>query len=1069
MLKHHDVRPLIAHLLVVSLFISIFTGCSNEYSSIGQRLEGSASVKGGAMLLLAGMPGGAGTSDAIGTLARFNSPRGIAVYGDNLYVTDKSNHTIRKIDIFTKAVTTVAGYPGKQGVNDGIGKDARFKYPEGIATDGVYLYVADTSNHVIRKIEIDNGEVVTLAGKRGQSGSKDGTGTDAMFKALSGITIMDGALYVADTDNHIIRRVDKNSGETITVAGTASTVGSADGVGVSALFYYPFGITNDGEYLFITDTNNHTIRRMDAQTGEVITLAGKAGKGSFADGLLADARFSFPSGLKIKGGELFVAELGNDVIRTIDLAQGTVNTIAGIPQVSGSSDGPPGIGKLNNPADLAIVGDYLYVTDMENNTIRSVNISTGELTTIVGSPSYAGAIDDTGWNSRFSTPGGITMDGGILYVADTFNHAIRKIEPETGKVTTIAGKAGVSGSTDSTESAAVFNSPTDVIADEIGEYIFIVDTDNHVIRSMNISTGEVRTFAGYPGISGSADGIGIIARFKSPKWGVRIKDKLYIADTGNHTIRVIDIFTKQVTTLAGQSGVPGWIDSSESSTGLARFNTPGDITTDDISLYVADTGNHAIRKVALDTGAVETIAGTRGSLGLMDSVDGSPLFKSPEGITWHNGILYVSDTGNHMIRRVELATRDVSFLAGDKICTEEVEVVNGVTTVKKICEAQSTGVSSFGDSTDGTGRTTSFNTPSGINTDGVYLYVMDTGSSSIRRVKMDTGETKTFSYTMNKGVSLNSPAGGDLAGDVLYIADKGNHIIRKLQINSLTSAPLILIAGNLGVSGYGYSSGYSASFFNPVGIIADGMGNLYVADTGNHTIRKVVISTGEVTTIAGVPAKPGFVNTGFGYPMFNFPRGICIVENNLYVADSGNHLIRRVNLSTGFVGLVAGLSDYVTNTGSSGTSDSTGAAAGFNDPRGLTSDGIYLYVTDSGNHTIRRVLVTTGQVKTIAGMPMEAGYKDGVSFDARFNYPRGIAVDGDYLFVADTGNNVFRRINKFTGEVHTLSGKIGESSFIQGTREDARYNNVVSVATSQDTPYLFFTDSAENVVGKIEK
>ena len=166
--------------------------------------------------------------------------------------------------------------------------------------------------------------------------------------------------------------------------------------------------------------------------------------------------------------------------------------------------------------------------------------------------------------------------------------------------------------------------------------------------------------------------------------------------------------------------------------------------------------------------------------------------------------------------------------------------------------------------------------------------------------------------------------------------------------------------------------------------------------------------------------------------------------------------------------LVAGLSDYVTNIGSPGTSDSTGAAAGFSDPRGITTDGKYLYVTDSGNHTIRRILAATGQVRTIAGMPGVAGYQDSIGFDAKFNYPRGITVNGDYLYVADTGNNVFRRVNKETGEVLTLSGKKGESSFIQGTREDARYNNVVSVTTVPETPYLYFTDSAENVVERLK-
>ncbi len=135
----------------------------------------------------------------------------------------------------------------------------------------------------------------------------------------------------------------------------------------------------------------------------------------------------------------------------------------------------------------------------------------------------------------------------------------------------------------------------------------------------------------------------------------------------------------------------------------------------------------------------------------------------------------------------------------------------------------------------------------------------------------------------------------------------------------------------------------------------------------------------------------------------------------------------------------------------------------------MTTDGKYLYVTDSGNHTIRRILASTGQVRTIAGMPGVSGYRDSISFDARFTYPRGITVDGDYLYVADTGNNVFRRVNKDTGEVLTFSGKMGESSFIQGTREAARYNNVVSVTTSPDTPYIYFTDSVENVAGMIEK
>src|SRR3972149_6287234 len=243
-----------------------------------------------------------------------------------------------------------------------------------------------------------------------------------MFKTPSGITLMDSFLVVADTGNHLIRVVNKNNGETVTVAGTANTQGTTDGIGLSSLFSYPLGIAKEGEFLFIADTYNHTIRVLFTQSGEVITLAGKAGEKGSANGSLADAR---------------VSELGNDLIRVIDLVQGTVNTIAGTSQVVGSSDGPPGIGKFNSPSGLAMAGDYLYVADMKNNTIRSVNISTGEIATIAGAPLYTGATDDSGDNSRFSTPGGITMDGSNLYIADTFNHTIRKVDAETGEVTTL--------------------------------------------------------------------------------------------------------------------------------------------------------------------------------------------------------------------------------------------------------------------------------------------------------------------------------------------------------------------------------------------------------------------------------------------------------------------------------------------------------------------------------------------------------------------------------------------------------------------------------------------------------
>ncbi|MBI5193201.1 MAG: hypothetical protein HZA08_07140 [Nitrospirae bacterium] len=1051
------------------ILIAILAGCSSEYSTVGPSLEGASSIRGGDMQTIAGLSGGYGTSDGLGSDARFNTPRGIVAIGNNLYVADQNNHAIRSIDTLTGTVSTFAGYPGFPGVNDGIGMSARFNAPEGIETDGKYLYVADTKNHTIRKIEVSTGNVVTLAGKWGQNGYSNGAGADATFNGPASLTLMGDLLYVADTDSHTIRRVNKDTGYTDTIAGTPGKIGSTDGTGMEAKFNYPLGIDNDGQYLFIADTYNHMIRVLDPSTGNVFTLAGKANEPDYKDGSFGAARFSYPYGLRVVDGEVFVADYGNDVIRVLNLQNYSVGTFVGIPFQSGSTDGSYEVAKLNSPSDVDVIGDYIYITEVSNHTIRKINWYTGEVVTLAGNAPNQGTSDGLGDTSTFNTPGGIIKEGNILYVADTYNSTIRMINIITGEVSTLSGTPGVPGTADSSESPALFSSPTDIIIDESKENIYIIDTDNNVVRRMNIASGEVRTFAGYPGSAGTLDGVGRNARFNAPTRGVRSGDMLYIADTGNHVIRAVNTVTAEVTTVAGEKGESGWRNRAEGEESNARFSSPGDITTDGTFLYVADTGNHVIRIVSPLTGAVATVAGSPGSSGLLDSKDGVPLFNSPSGILWDNEILYISDTGNHVMRKIDLTTGKVSFLAGDMSCIEESTTTSGSTTTNLKCTGQPAGTSSLGDSSDGTGRTTSFNGPTAISTDGTYLYVMDTKSNSVRRVDKVTGETKTLYFTKNKGIPLKSPSGGDISGNTFYVADKGNQIIRIVEIGDLFGSPLIIIAGTVGSQGYRYSAGYSAQFNRPVGISADGNGNIYVADTGNHSIRKIVVATKEVTTLAGSPGIAGFMDSRFGSPLFNFPRGICFVADHLYVADSGNHLIRRVNIINGYVGLVAGLSDYVTNVGSPGTTDSTGAAAGFNDPRGITSDGQYLYVTDTGNHTIRKILRVTGEVKTIAGMPKESGYNDAFGFDARFTYPKGITVDGDHLYVADSGNNVIRRVNKNTGEALTFSGKKGQSSFIPGVREVVRYNNIVSMTTDSTTPYVFFTDSIENVVGKVTK
>ena len=165
--------------------------------------------------------------DGTGAAARFNGPYGITSDGTNLYVADRSNHTIRQVVISTGVVTTLAGTAGTLGTTDGTGATARFNLPSGITTDGTNLYVTDTGNHTLRKIVIASGVVTTIAGTAGISGIIDATiGTDARFNLPSGITTDGTNIYVADTGNHTLRKVAISSGAVTTIAGAAGQPGS---------------------------------------------------------------------------------------------------------------------------------------------------------------------------------------------------------------------------------------------------------------------------------------------------------------------------------------------------------------------------------------------------------------------------------------------------------------------------------------------------------------------------------------------------------------------------------------------------------------------------------------------------------------------------------------------------------------------------------------------------------------------------------------------------------------------------------------------------------------------------
>ena len=326
------------------------------------------------------------------------------------------------------SVTTLAGTAEITGATDGTGAAASFSSPFGITTDGTNLYVADTSNSTIRKIVIATGAVSTLAGTAGITGSADGTGAAASFNSPFGITTDGINLYVADQFNHTIRKIVIATGAVTTLAGTAGITGIADGTGAAASFNFPFGITTDGINLYVTDSSSNTIRKIVIATGVVTTLAGTAGNAGSTDGTGAAASFASPYGITMDGVNLYVVDSGNATIRKIVIATGAVTTLAGTAGTTGSADGTGAAASFDSPFGITMDGINLYVADTGNATIRKIVVATGAVTTLAGTAGTTGSADGTGAAASFNFPADITTNGTDLYVADTGNSIIRKIQ-----------------------------------------------------------------------------------------------------------------------------------------------------------------------------------------------------------------------------------------------------------------------------------------------------------------------------------------------------------------------------------------------------------------------------------------------------------------------------------------------------------------------------------------------------------------------------------------------------------------------------------------------------------------
>ena len=593
---------------------------------------------------VAGAIGGAGNLDGVGTNARFDNPKGIAIDSvGRRFVVDWRNHIIRKIET-DGTVSTFAGGPSQIGSVDGVGVAARFNFPTGIAIDSDdTLYVTDTANQTVRKITPD-GTVTTLAGQVLNDGEVDGPGATALFNSPVGIAVdVDKTLYVSDRYGQVIRKI--RDGFVTTLAGAAGQRGRENGLGSAARFFDPDALVIDSAHTLYIADNSGTIRKITPD-GNVTDFAGNAAGGlERRDGIGSAASFSLLTGLTIdRCDTLFAVDGYIDArIRKITPSAEVTTLPVNDPARAGLTVGRLDHIAVGTDGSLSVNGDFGVYTIVDTDTLTMLAGLLPEFGLINGSADQA----RFGRSFPFFLPYGIAADpAGNVYVADTPNQRIRKIS-NAGIVSDFAGNGTIGGSADGVGSDAGLSQPRGVVADAAGN-VFVADTFNSTIRKIT-PDGNVTTLAGGVATPGNVDGIGSAVRFFEPQAiAVDAEGTLFIADTGNRSVRKLSP-SGVVTTLVGPDA------------GLGRIEG---ITVDLAgTVYVSDAVSHVIQKITSD-GVVTDVAGLRRTYGRADGAGIEARFSSPRGLAVDpSGNVYVADTDNNSIRKIDPAG-NVTTVAG---------------------------------------------------------------------------------------------------------------------------------------------------------------------------------------------------------------------------------------------------------------------------------------------------------------------------------------------------------------------------------------------------------------------
>ena len=803
-----------------------------------------------------------------------------------------------------------------------------------------------------------------------------------------------------------------------TFAGSGEEGDGGDGGTASqAEFRFPRSVAVDAAgNVYVADTRNHRIRKIDAE-GVISTFAGTGEDGDEGDGGPASqARLCYPAGVSVDAkGNVYVADSWNHRVRRID-PDGVISTLAGTGSPgSGGDGGPASQAQVAYPAAVAVgpAGD-LYVADSRNHRIRRVSPE-GVISTLAGTgvPGYGGD-GGTASRARLGSPGGVATDtAGNVYVADSWNHRVRRIST-AGLISTLAGTGARGDAGDDGPAAeAELAYPAAVATGPVGNlYVvsYVPGSGNHRVRRIN-AAGVISAFAGvgeggFGGDRGPAPGallaypVGVAADGAG---------NVYIADARNARIRVVR---------------PGF-----------QLGVPLGNSGDSVALVVAEGGVLTLdgdpvtdgRQVTADHGNAYALTGRPGGGVAATYMPQSQRVQLPRGSvtvtrdedgTWRIGDDPVENGHRHLLGSMEYV---LEFMDGTwGLAKYVVEAIAGKTAAVGRVPATAA----------------RFENPTDVAVDATgNMYVADVSRHRILRID-SAGVVTSFAGTGDWGdggdggpasqANLNNPSGveADAAGNV-YIAEEHGHRVRRVD-----AAGRITTFAGTGDPGYGGDGGpaFEARISYPQGVAVDSVGNVFVAEGGGRVRR--VDAEGLVATFAGTRDQ-GY--GGDGGPASDAqlmdPANVAVdAAGNVYVADRRDNRVRKIDTS-GMITTVAG-------TGDPGNAGDGGPAsqARFRRPEGVAVDSSgAVYVADRDNNRIRKI-DASGTITAFAGTGDRGNDGDGgPASQAQFRSPEGVALDSlGNVYVADRDNHVVRKIDP-SGVISTMAGT-GEWGYYGASR-----------------------------------